>query len=93
MKLFVFTVLDNAVGAYLPPFYARSRGEAIRSFTEAANAPDHNFKKNSRDYVLYELGSFDDVSGMFDTGEPDRVLAAAECFIDASPGGRDIPTQ
>lgn len=84
MKLYVFSVLDNAVGAFLPPFYARSKGEAIRSFTEAANAAEHAFKKNSRDYVLFQLGVFDDVSGVFDCGEPDRVLSAAECFLDAS---------
>jgi len=86
MKLMIFSVLDNAVGAFLPPFMVRSRGEAIRSFSEVANDQKHQFHKNARDYVLHYLGEFDDTSGVFFTNEPERLLAAAELLEDGPPG-------
>jgi len=80
MKLWVFSALDKAVGAFLPPFYARSKAEAIRSFSDAVSNPESNFSKHLDDFVLYELGEFDDNSGIFSGSEPNRVLSARECI-------------
>lgn len=78
MKLRVYTVFDKAVNAYLQPFFCRSKGEAIRSFTEACADPKSNFGKYPVDYTLVELGEYDDVAGLFDAGEPIRVVSAVE---------------
>jgi len=83
MNLAVFAVLDKAVGAYTKPFFVRTKGEAIRSFSEACNASDGPFKYPD-DYVLYELGSWDDNSGVFRTNEPVRVIGARECLHESS---------
>lgn len=80
MQLFVFSVYDKAVGAYLQPFYARAKGEAIRQFTEACHDEKSLFAKHGTDYLLVYLGSFDDVTGLFTTGEPERLLAAHEAI-------------
>lgn len=85
MKLMVFTVFDKAVSAFLPPFFARSRGEALRSFTEASNDRAHNFSKHAMDYVLMQLGEFDDGNGLFKCHEPERVVAAHECVVPEDP--------
>lgn len=85
MQLFVFSVYDKAVKAYLQPFYARARGEALRSFTQAVNDRQHNFNKHAADYLLVQLGSFDDVVGMFQCGEPERLVSALECLIPDDP--------
>lgn len=77
MELKVYSVLDKAVGAFLPPFYMRSDGEAIRSFAEACNDPK-SLGKHAEDFTLFRLGSFDDGSGLFKCGEPERVLSALE---------------
>lgn len=82
MMLQVFTVHDKAVNAYLQPFFCRSRGEAVRSFTEACNDPKNNFNKYSMDYVLVHLGEFDDVAGLFVTSDPLRVIGARELVED-----------
>lgn len=81
MKLLCFSVLDKAVGAYLPPFYSRSKGEAIRSFNDAAWDDKHQFAKHAADYILYECGSFDDHTGIFACIEPARVISAQECLL------------
>lgn len=80
MKLLMYTVRDKAVGSFLPPFYVRAAGEALRSFTEAVNDVKSNFAKYPDDFTLFCLGSFDDGSGMFDTVEPQRVVSARDVF-------------
>jgi len=78
----VFSVYDKAVSAFLPPFHARSKGEAIRSFTEACNDSKHQFNRHSSDYSLMALGEFDDNSGVFSTADPTRVVSAFEVIDD-----------
>lgn len=82
MRLFVFTVLDSAVGAHLQPFFSRSKGEAIRSFTDACNDEKSQFNKHLADFTLVFLGEFDDVSGTFGTRAPERVISALEVVSD-----------
>lgn len=82
MKTLIFSVYDKAVGAFLPPFYVRSRGEALRSFSEACNDGKHNFNRHAADYSLMFLGYFDDTSGMFSTADPTRIVGAYECVAD-----------
>lgn len=78
MKLFVFSVLDMAVKAYMQPFYCRSHGEAVRSFTDAVNDPKGQFGRHSTDYILMHHGLFDDQNGLFESIEPVRVIGANE---------------
>lgn len=75
-----YSVFDSAVGAFLPVFFARSKGEAIRSFVQAASSKDHQFAQAKGDYSLFWLGQFDDSSGVLSgvpTG-PERVIGALE---------------
>ena len=74
----VYSVYDKAVKAYLQPFFMRSKGEAIRSFSAAVNDEKGPFSRNRDDYVLYFVGVFDDNTGLFTSGESQRVLGAAE---------------
>lgn len=93
MRLIVCSVFDKAVGAYLQPYFARSKGEAIRSFSDACGDPQHQFNKHSIDYMLVELGYWDDSSGVFQCHEPVRILGAHEVLanrdapIDPPPAG------
>lgn len=59
MLLKMFCVRDTKAEAYDRPFYAESRGTAIRSFGDAANDSSHPFNKHPEDYVLFELGEYD----------------------------------
>jgi len=82
----VFTVCDRAVGAFLKPFFVRSKGEAVRSFMEACKDAGHEFSRNAKDYELFFVGEFDDVSGMLvPMAEPECVMRA----IDILPAGKD----
>ncbi|QCS36309.1 nonstructural protein [Capybara microvirus Cap1_SP_228] len=80
MALLVFSVHDTKVGAYANPFFVRTRGEAVRSFSDACQDDSLPFKRHPGDYVLYLVGSWDETSGRIvgrETG-PERVLGADE---------------
>jgi len=60
MILKMFTVYDSKAEAYLPPFFMRSTGEAIRSWTQAINDQNSTFSKHPADFTLFMVGEFDD---------------------------------
>lgn len=79
MKLQVYTILDSAVGAFLQPFFCRTKGEAVRSFSDAVNDEKSTFNKHVMDYTLFALAEFDDASGAFTSlPAPERVIGALE---------------
>ncbi len=62
----IFTIYDDKAECYLPPFYMKTVGEALRAFTESVNDPNHPFCKYPADYTLFKLGQFDDGKASFE---------------------------
>lgn len=62
----VYSIFDSKVGAYGRPFFDQSKGSVIRSVTEAVNDKTTTFGKYPSDFVLFELGTFDELSCSFD---------------------------
>lgn len=90
MKLKVYTVMDSAVQAYLPPFTARAPGEALRMFEQSVQTPNHQFNRYAADYTLFEVGEFDDATGqiamhsvMKNMGNGAQFKTA---YVESSPG-------
>lgn len=77
-KLIVCTVRDTAVQAFMPPFFSRHMGEAMRSFGDLVRDPQSNVSRHPTDFHLYLLGEYDDVTGIFTTSEPQRMASAQE---------------
>lgn len=71
MILKAFSVYDNKAAAYLSPFFAPTTGLATRMFEKAASDEAHDFHQYANDYVLYELGTFDQ-----ETGELNKLAQA-----------------
>lgn len=82
MIMYGFSVHDKAAGAFLPLFFCRSKGEAIRSFTSAVSDEKHQFGMHKGDYTLYAVGSFDDANGLMSPVEPERMLSALEVLVE-----------
>lgn len=59
----VYSVKDAKVGAFMAPFFMRSKGEAIRAFTDLVNDPQSMVAKHPEDYCLYEIGTWDEELG------------------------------
>lgn len=62
----IFTVYDQKAEAYLQPFFAATKGLAIRSFQETLTQPEHHFTKHAEDFTLFELGEYDDANAIIE---------------------------
>lgn len=78
MIVMYFSVRDKQINAFMPPFACRTKGEAIRSLTDALSNKDHQFFKHSGDYDLYLLGTWDDETGGFTVIPPERVCGCLD---------------
>lgn len=63
LKLGAFAVFDVKAEAYLRPFFAETKGLAVRSFADAVNDAQSAMHKHCEDYTLFHVGWFDVVKG------------------------------
>ena len=61
----LFTVYDVVSEVYMQPFCAVTKGSAIRMFAAHVNDPSHPFGKDPKDYILFELGEYEDSNASF----------------------------
>ncbi|WNK15050.1 MAG: nonstructural protein [Microvirus sp.] len=81
MKLSIYSVYDSKTEAFAQPFYMQTKGAAIRAFSELANNKDHQIGKYPSDYGLFELGHWDDVSGVFVSHVVPLSMGLAQEFV------------
>jgi hypothetical protein len=66
MKQIIYSIFDSASGIFSPPFYERAEGQAIRNVMAAQEDPNSSLHRNSEDYHLMRLGTFEDTSCAFE---------------------------
>lgn len=81
MKMSMFSVQDSKAGMFLPPFPAPNAGVAIRQFTDAIANENSVLSKHPEDYALYELGTFDDVSGQSENLKTPKMIGTANQYV------------
>lgn len=65
MKVFVYNIYDEKAGAFLRPFFMPSMAAARRAVATIVNGEeDHIFKTNPSDFTLFEIGEYDDNTGL-----------------------------
>lgn len=64
MTLTCFCIHDSKAEAFITPFFQPTQALALRLFSDAANDPSSMICKHSEDYTLFELGTFNSLSGM-----------------------------
>lgn len=85
MTQLVFGVRDSKAQAFLQPFFSNSSGAAIRAFGDAVMDTKSPLGLHPTDYLLYELGTFDDNSGMFVAYPTIKLLSAGADFFPTKP--------
>lgn len=86
MILRVFSVRDTAADAFMPPFFERATGAALRAFEAAVNDPQHVFHRSPADFILYEIGHFDDDTGSLEAIQHVQLGRAID-LVRSNPGG------
>ena len=77
----IFTVYDQQAKAHITPFFLPQEGQAIRTFSDMVNNPDHQFGMHPEDYTLMELGIFDEEEAAFSLLEVPNVLGTGVKFL------------
>lgn len=85
MTLKVFAVRDMKALAFLQPFFSNSTGSALRAFGDAVADKNCPFSKHPEDYVLYEIGTYDDNSAELTSVSPVKMMACATDFVAVVP--------
>lgn len=94
MKLLVCAIYDNVSDRWLPPFCQQTKGQAIRSFMDEVNrsAEDNILYKHCDDFVLFEIGVFDDEKGFVhsEAGNEQKLISGREAKNVVSPTLREV---
>lgn len=85
MLFTVFSIYDSAVSTWLPPLFARNKGEMLRNFADGVADPKSQLARHPGDYSLFELGTWDDDKCVFTTLKAPIRLCLALDFVKAQP--------
>lgn len=73
----VMSIRDNAVAAFNRPFFVQHVGMAVRSFKDEVNSAESPMAKHPEDFLLFELGTFDEETGKMQNLEAPRQVMRA----------------
>lgn len=59
----VYSIFDRKSLVYFTPWFQPTHGAAIRIMTDLANDRETNIGRHPADYVLYQVGTYDDAKG------------------------------
>lgn len=82
MQQIIVAVRDRQLNAYMRPFTAATRGQAIRAFGDEANRRESEINAHPEDYELYQLGTFEETTGKIIADEQPQQLALATNLIE-----------
>lgn len=83
MILIAVAIRDQAVAAFNRPWFMSTRNAAIRAFGEACQDqnPQNGLRNHPDDFALFELGEFDDQTGVLKPlAEGPKQIALAREF-------------
>lgn len=73
MLLLVFSVYDSKAEAYMRPFFAETKGLAVRAFRDSVNEAGSQMHVHAEDYTLYWIGAFSQATGALEPRNPDSL--------------------
>lgn len=73
----VFSVFDSKAGSFSTPFFSVNKAVALRDFGQAVNDQKSQLFLYPEDYILFELGSFDDSTGVISSHSTPINLGSA----------------
>jgi len=77
----VFAIFDVKAKFYMRPFLMRTRGEALRGFSDLANDEKTEIGRHPEDFVLFYLAKFDEEKGLYTNNPSPESLGLAIEFV------------
>lgn len=91
MEIKVFSLLDTKTGIYNAPFFMAHIGLAVRAVAELAADLNTTVGRHPADFMLVDLGSFDDQTGAFRTSVPVSLGTAVSFLEHDRPRSAELP--
>lgn len=80
-----YSIFDSKVGAFGPPFYAVNSVSLLRDVSRLLlSNPKHDYVVFSNDYIIYEIGSYDDSLGDL-SSVPKTLVASMSEVVQSLP--------
>lgn len=92
-KLKLYSVYDVKVKYFHNPMFMRNKGEALRSWEEAANDDKSQICRHPSDFDLFEIGEFDDQTAEITRLQSPESLGLAVQFKRAPQDTNTLPFQ
>jgi len=89
----MFAIRDSKACAFLQPFFSSANGSALRALSDAVSDGKSPLALHPEDYILYEVGSFDDNTGEIVGVTPIKLLACASDFREGTEVRTPISNQ
>ena len=73
----LFAIQDVKLGAFSPPIASANEGTCQRTIQDWMRNSQHPFAMHPGDYNLYEVGKFDELTGMVEQDAPRAICSLA----------------
>lgn len=85
MPKMIVALKDTAARVFGTPFFVQASAQAVRSLRDEVNSADStsDVRRHPDDFELYEVGVFDEDSGVVTPMEP-RMISRAKDLRDSS---------
>lgn len=84
MTFKAYTIWDSKAEAFCQPFFFPTKGAAIRAFQTTATDNKTQMNKYPGDYTLFEVGEFNDSTGVYENLHSKINLGCAIEFLKES---------
>lgn len=81
----IYCIYDCKVESFGTPFFFRTKGDALRGFSEVSNDQKTQIGKYPADFTLFEMGDYDEVKGKFVLYSTPTSVACAIEFVKEAP--------
>lgn len=81
----LFSIRDSKIDDFLPPFCAKTIGEAEREITDMLRDKNSRFARYSDDFCLFELGTFDSELGFVENLVQPKSLSILSSYCNVDP--------
>jgi len=81
MQWKVFTIHDSKSEIWGKPFYSQTTASGLRAFTDVVKDPQTEYNKFPHDFAIFEIGIWDDASGVMATYEAKKALGLAVEYL------------
>jgi hypothetical protein len=81
----MYAVLDLKAGNYTQPYYCANENVGIRMFDTAVNDPQTMMSKYPADFMLFEVGEFDDSNCMITQDSKHKMLCTGDQLVRSFP--------